>query len=68
MQLFTATIKKFNTKGEKTGWVHIEIPAEIMLTIQPNIKTIFRVKGKIDEIAINQVAIFPMGMEPLFYH
>jgi hypothetical protein len=61
MVTFTATIKKFEKQGEKTGWTYIEIPAAIAGQLKPGTKTSFRVKGTLDNFAIKGVALLPMG-------
>ncbi len=61
MVQFTATIQKFAKQGEKTGWTYIEISAEIAAQIKPNYKKSFRVKGKLDTVEINAIALIPMG-------
>jgi len=61
MVRFTAILKKFATQGEKTGWTYIEIPEAIAIKLLPGKKTSFRVKGKLDELRIDQVALLPMG-------
>jgi len=58
---FNATLLKFNEQGEKTGWTYFIIPAKIATKIKPNNKKSFRVKGKLDDFAIEKVAIMPMG-------
>lgn len=58
---FTAILQKFDKKGEKTGWTYIDIPENIALQLKPNTRTSYRVKGKIDEFLIKQVALAPMG-------
>jgi len=58
---FTTIIHKFKTKGEKTGWTYVEIPADISQQLKPNNKKAYRVKGKLDEFSIAQVAVMPMG-------
>lgn len=58
---FTTTILKFDTKGEKTGWTYIVIPAEFAQQLKPNFKKSFRVKGKLDSHTIKQTALIPMG-------
>jgi hypothetical protein len=58
---FTATLKRFDTKGEKTGWTYIEIPADIAKKIKAGQKTSFRVKGKLDAYKITGVSLLPMG-------
>lgn len=61
MLLLTTLLKKFNEKGEKTGWIYIEIPGDLAEVLNPGVKTSFRVKGKIDNYAIRQIALLPMG-------
>lgn len=58
---FTATIHKFDKKGEKTGWNYIEISASQAKKLKPDTKTSFRVKGKLDQFTIKQIALIPMG-------
>jgi hypothetical protein len=58
---FTATIQKFGQQGEKTGWFYIEIPPEWAEKLNPGVKKGFRVKGKLDDYALKQVALLPMG-------
>lgn len=47
--------------GEKTGWTYLEVPAEIAVKLKPGQKTSFRVKGKLDDFPIKQIALIPMG-------
>jgi hypothetical protein len=56
-----ATIHQFGKKGEKTGWHFLDIPAHIAQELKTHCKVSFRVKGKIDEVEINGVALIPMG-------
>ena len=58
---FTATIKKFDSQGEKTGWTYIEIPAATAKKLNPDNKKGFRVKGKLDEYEYSMIALLPMG-------
>ena len=58
---FTGTILKFGDKGEKTGWSYIHIPAHLAQELKPGNKKSFRVKGKLDNYAIKQVSLLPMG-------
>lgn len=60
MVSFTATIKRFGTQGEKTGWTYIEIPDDIANSLKKGHRQSFRVKGKIDAFPIKQVALLPM--------
>ena len=61
MQKFTALIKRFSSKGEKTGWTYIEIPATIAEKLKPGNKVSFRVKGKLDDYQFNGLSLLPMG-------
>ncbi len=61
MVTFSTIIKKFGPMGEKTGWTYIEIPAEHADTLNPGVKTSYRVKGKLDHLNIKQIALIPMG-------
>lgn len=61
MAEFVTVIKKFDAKGEKSGWTYVEIPAEIANQIFPKRKRSFRVKGKIDALKIYGVSLLPMG-------
>jgi hypothetical protein len=58
---FTAVIHQFGKQGEKTGWSYITIPADIAEELKPGIKKSFRVKGKLDDYPIAQMALLPMG-------
>jgi hypothetical protein len=58
---FTATIEKFDEKGEKTGWRYITVPAEVSEKLKPGTKTSFRVKGMLDDFAIEKTSLLPMG-------
>ncbi|MGN6616343.1 MAG: YdeI/OmpD-associated family protein [Ilyomonas sp.] len=61
MVQFTALLKKFGEKGEKTGWTYIDVPEKIAQQLKPNHKTSFRVKGKLDNYSIHAVALLPKG-------
>jgi hypothetical protein len=58
---FTAKIKQFGEQGEKTGWSYIELPAALSQKLNPGQKKSYRVKGKLDEYAIKQQSVLPMG-------
>ena len=58
---FTTTIRRFDKKGEKTGWTYIEIKAAQANKIKPGYKVGFRVKGSLDNMAFEKVALLPMG-------
>jgi hypothetical protein len=61
MVRFNATIQKFGEKAHQTGWQVIIIPAKIANKINPGVKKSFRVRGKIDDMAIEKLAIIPAG-------
>jgi hypothetical protein len=58
---FTAELKRFDSQGEKTGWTYIELPAALAEGLKPGCRTAYRVKGRIDKLAIKGVALVPMG-------
>jgi hypothetical protein len=61
MVTFTTRILKFGKQGEKTGWTYIEISAPQAEQLKPGSRVGYRVKGKLDQLVIKQVAILPMG-------
>jgi len=58
---FTTKILQFGEMGEKTGWSYIRIPAAMAEKLMPGNKKSFRVKGKLDDHAIEKMALLPMG-------
>jgi hypothetical protein len=58
---YTTMILKFKTKGEKTGWTYIDVPADVAQQIKPGNKKSFRVKGKLDKFPMKGIALLPMG-------
>lgn len=61
MLTFKATLHKFEKNADKTGWTYIIIPLSIANQLKPNTRTSFRVKGKLDDFPIEQVALLPAG-------
>lgn len=61
MVQFTTTILKFGSKGEKTGWTYIEVPAEIAQQLKPGNRREFKVKGRLDDHPISRQSVIPMG-------
>lgn len=61
MIAFSTRVKKFDKKGEKTGWTYIEISKRYANQINPGCKTSFRIKGKLDQYEIEKTALLPMG-------
>jgi len=58
---FSTTIKKFKENGEKTGWTYIDVPFDLAEQMNPGCKKSFRVKGKLDAIDYDNLALLPMG-------
>ena len=58
---YTTPILKFDKQGEKTGWTYIEVPEKIAEQLKPGYKKSYRVKGRLDDHIIEQVALIPMG-------
>jgi len=58
---FSAMMLQFAEQGEKTGWTYIDIPADIAQQLKPGNKKSFRVKGMLDSLPINGMALMPMG-------
>ncbi len=61
MPEFGAILKKFDQKGEKSGWTYFEIPFDVSEQINPGVKKTYRVKGKIDNYVFEWVSTIPMG-------
>lgn len=61
MITFKAIIKKFDKKGEKTGWTYIEVPQDVCDALKPGIKKSFRVKGLLNTYSFEGTALIPMG-------
>lgn len=61
MVKFTAIIEKFGEMGEKTGWTFVPVSAEIAGRLKPGCRQSFRVKGKLDALAIEAMALIPVG-------
>lgn len=61
MVQFTAIIEQAGEMGEKTGWSYIIVPPDIAAQLKPGFKKSFRVKGKLDNYAIAQLALLPIG-------
>ena len=54
-------MRKFGSKGEKTGWTYIEVLPAVISQIRPGQKKEFKVKGKLDAYALKRVSLLPMG-------
>jgi hypothetical protein len=58
---FTTSILKFARQGEKTGWSYIPVTQEQAEQLLPGTRQSFRVKGKLDKVSIQAMALIPMG-------
>jgi len=58
---YNTIILQFGEQGEKTGWTYIEIPADLAQEMKPDNKKSFRVRGTLDNLPINGIALMPMG-------
>lgn len=58
---YTTAIKKFGAQGEKTGWIYIDVPAEVATQLSPGNKKSFRVKGLLDNYRFSCVSLLPAG-------
>jgi Domain of unknown function (DUF1905) len=60
MVSFTATIKKLGNKVEKTGWIYVLIPTDVLQILKPNNKRTFKVKGSIDALSVAALSVLPV--------
>jgi hypothetical protein len=58
---FSTIILQFAEQGEKTGWSYIDIPADLAQQLKPGNKKSFRVRGMLDGVAVQGMALMPMG-------
>jgi hypothetical protein len=58
---WTACIEKYGRNGEKTGWQYIFIDKERAAQLLSGQKKSFRVKGRLDDVPIAQMALIPIG-------
>lgn len=61
MVAFTAEIERFGKMGEKTGWYYLYVSAEMASQLKPGCRKSFRIKGTLDNTAIQGIALTPMG-------
>ncbi len=61
MVKFKTQIRKFNRKGEKTGWTYIIVDAKLARRLNPISRVAFRVKGRLDSYSFAGLALLPMG-------
>lgn len=58
---FTTTIQRDDRSREKMGWSYVIIPAAQARKLNKGSKLGFRVKGFIDDYALKQISVLPMG-------
>lgn len=61
MITFRTEIERFHEMGEKTGWTYVFIPFDIANQIKPDCRRSFRVRGHLDQVAIEGLSLVPMG-------
>ena len=61
MPTFKSIIQKFANKGEKTGWTYVDVPPDIILKLKLKNKKEFRIKGVIDNVKFERMAVYPIG-------
>ena len=60
---FKAEIERFESNGEKTGWSYVYIPQDIADQIKADNRREMRIRGFIDEVAVNGVCMMPVKNE-----
>jgi hypothetical protein len=63
MITFQAEIERFETNGEKTGWSYVFIPQDIADQIKPDNRREVRVRGFIDQLAVNGMCMMPVKLD-----
>lgn len=61
MLVLKTEIRKYASMGEKTGWTYVEIPAEAAEQLYPGNRKSFRIRGKLDALAVQALALIPIG-------
>lgn len=61
MPSFKATILKYSSKGEKTGWTYVVIPPDILKKLKRKDNKGFRIKGVIDNTPFEKLSTYPVG-------
>jgi hypothetical protein len=54
-------VEKLGELGEKTGWYILRVPAAQAQTLHSADRKSFRVKGHLDQVAVEKLALIPMG-------
>jgi hypothetical protein len=58
---FIAPILKSGLPGHQSNWTYVLIPLDVAQQLKAGNKKEFKVKGKLDNYAINRVSVFPLG-------
>src|SRR5688572_26417119 len=61
MYTFKATILKFSSNAEKTGWTYVPIPADIIKKLALKSRVGFRIKGLVDDVRFEKLSTYPIG-------
>jgi hypothetical protein len=61
MPAFKATILKYSSNAEKTGWTYVDIPPDIISKLKLKDKKGFRIKGVIDDVKFEKLSTYPVG-------
>lgn len=61
MVTFEAIIERTQQEGEKYGWTYVIIPVPVAQQMNPGVKIVYRVKGRIGGHECRQVALLPYG-------
>ncbi len=61
MIIFSAAIRKFEQKGEKTGWTYIDVSSDLAEELNPGVKKSYRVKGLLNGLPYSGLSLTPMG-------
>lgn len=56
----SAEIEKFDSNGDKTGWSYVFIPQEVANQIKADNRREVRVKGFIDQLAVEGMCMMPV--------
>lgn len=60
---FTATIDRDSRDPDKKGWSYIIINKTLSQKLNPGVRKMFRVKGKLDSFPIRQTSLLPVSGE-----
>lgn len=61
MITFSATIRKYGQKGEKSGWTYIDVSSDLSEVLNPGVKKSYRVKGILDGHSYAGISLTPVG-------